>query len=127
MTEEAAAERLERYRDTWRKTPGVADLGAQLPDPARMERLWGSSDFLAQACLRDPALLARLHTSGLLGCADREHEMQAALAAALAGPALLRRGYEVLELDTGRERLLRSREIDENRVAVRAPLALARS
>ena len=85
MTEEAAAERLERYRDAWRKTPVVADLGAQLPDPARMEQLWVSSDFLAQACLRDPPLLARLHTSGLLDRAYREHEMQAALAAAVTG------------------------------------------
>ena len=85
MTEEAAAARLERYRDAWRNTPGVADLAAQLPDPARMEQLWGWSDYLAQVCLRDPPSLARLHTSGLLDRAYRAHEMQAALAAALSG------------------------------------------
>ena len=85
MTEEAAAARLERYRDAWRKTPGVADLASQLPDPARMEQLWGSSDYLAQVCLRDPPMLARLHTSGLLDRAYGADEMRAALAGALSG------------------------------------------
>ena len=85
MTEEAAAVRLERYRDAWRKTPGVADLAAELPDSARMEQLWGSSDYLAQVCLRDPPLLARLHTRGLLDRAYGANEMHAALTATLSG------------------------------------------
>ena len=34
MTEEAAATRLERYRNAWHELPGVVALHDSLPDPA---------------------------------------------------------------------------------------------
>ena len=83
MSEESAAARLERYRNAWRNTPGVADLAPSLPDSGRLEQLWAWSDFAAQACLRHPSLLAELHASGLLDRPCREPEMARALATML--------------------------------------------
>jgi glutamate-ammonia-ligase adenylyltransferase len=84
MTEESAATRLERYRNAWQETPGVVDLRDKLPDLSAMEQVWAGSDFIAQACLRDPQMLAKLHTDGLLGRTLADGEMAAALAARLA-------------------------------------------
>ncbi len=78
MSEEGAAARLDRYREAWRKAPGVADAG--FPDRQRMERVWAWSDYVARACVRDPALLAGLHADGLLDRCREQGEMAAALA-----------------------------------------------
>ena len=87
MSEESAALRLERYRDAWRSAPGVADSAPQLPPAERIEAVWAMSDFAAQVCLRNPQLLADLHTDGLLDRRYQGGELAAALAVALEGVA----------------------------------------
>ena len=85
MKEETAAQRLERYRNAWHDMPGVVDLQGRIPDAAACDLVWSGSDFAAQTCLRNPELLAELHTSGVLGRTLHEDEMAAGLAARLAG------------------------------------------
>ena len=80
MTEESAAARLERYREAWQQAPGVMDRETAFPDVGRMEQVWAWSDYVAKACLRDPQLLAGLHTEGLLDRCREPGEMAAALA-----------------------------------------------
>ena len=80
MTEESAAARLERYREAWQQAPGVTDRETAFPDVGRMEQVWAWSDYVAKACLRDPQLLAGLHTEGLLERCREQGEMAAALA-----------------------------------------------
>ena len=80
MTEESAAARLERYREAWQQVPGVMDRETAFPDVGRMEQVWAWSDYVAKACLRDPQLLAGLHTEGLLDRCREQGEMAAALA-----------------------------------------------
>lgn len=87
MTEEAAATRLERYRDAWREVPGVAEADGRYPPLDRLEPIWAASDFAAQLCLRQPELIAALHGEGLLERRYQGGELAAGLAAALAGVA----------------------------------------
>ena len=83
MTEETAAGRLERYRNAWRSAPGVVDSAAGFPDAGRMETVWQWSDYVAQACLREPQLPAGLHAAGLLDRQRAEGEMATELAGRL--------------------------------------------
>lgn len=83
MSEESAAQRLQRYRSAWRDTPGVADLASRLPTEQQIDAVWAFSDFAAHTCLRNPLLLADLHTTGLLESPYQGGDMAAALAAAL--------------------------------------------
>ena len=85
MNEETAAQRLERYRNAWHDMPGVVDLQDRIPDAAICDLVWSGSDFAAQTCLRNPELLAELHSSGVLDRALLADEMAARLAARLAG------------------------------------------
>ena len=82
MTEESAAVRLEHYREAWREALGVEN--SEFPDRQRMEQVWSWSDYVAQACLRDPQLLSDLHTDGLLDRCRANGEMADALATLLA-------------------------------------------
>ncbi len=85
MTEETAAQRLERYRNAWHDTPGVVDLQDRIPDRAACDLVWAGSDFAAQTCLRNPELLAELHTAGVLYRSLQGDEMARTLAALLDG------------------------------------------
>jgi len=85
MAEEAAATRLERYRNAWHDTPGVVDLQDIFPNTGVLDLVWGSSDFAAQTCLRNPDLLVKLAAGDLLERPLRGGEMAAALTAALQG------------------------------------------
>ncbi len=85
MTDETVAARLARYRETWRAAPSVDELADSLPPAAQREALWAQSDFAAQICLREPALLAELYRDGLLDRAYAGGEMADSLAQRLAG------------------------------------------
>ncbi len=91
MTEESAASRLERYRTAWLAATAAADPATgprgPFPDTAQIEQVWGLSDYVAQACLRNPGLLAELEADGLLERPYRGGEMAAALTATLEGVA----------------------------------------
>lgn len=56
---------------------------ASLPPQEVTEQVWRHSDFVAQACLREPSLLAELHGSGDLDRRYGPDELAAALAARL--------------------------------------------
>ena len=85
MTEESVAVRLERYRNAWCDAPGVVDSTGGFPDSERMESVWAWSDHVAQACLRNPGLLADLHAAGLLDRCYADGEMSASLVKRLEG------------------------------------------
>jgi glutamate-ammonia-ligase adenylyltransferase len=87
MTEEAAAQRLDRYRNAWRSAPGVVDSDLVFPDLARLEGIWCWSDFAAQLTIRAPETLAELHGEGLLERAYAGGEMAASLQRRLADVA----------------------------------------
>jgi len=66
MTDETAAARLARYRETWLASPLVATGENGVPDVARLEPLWRWSDFFATGCVRHPEVIAELCRSGVI-------------------------------------------------------------
>jgi glutamate-ammonia-ligase adenylyltransferase len=66
MTDETAAARLARYREAWLAASAVAAAGGALPDTAKLEPLWGWSDFFATGCIRHPEVIAELCRSGVI-------------------------------------------------------------
>ena len=87
MAEEAAASRLQRYREAWTRAVPALSPAAGLPPADEMERVWSGSDFAAGVCTRDPSLLAQTCDDGSLGRAYRDGELAARLAARLDGVA----------------------------------------
>jgi glutamate-ammonia-ligase adenylyltransferase len=79
MSEEAVASRLARYFNTWQELPDVVACDAAFPSVTEIETVWSASDFAAQLCLREPAVLRDLHAQGLLHRAYLGGEMAAAL------------------------------------------------
>lgn len=87
MSGEPAATRLQRYRDAWQDLPGVVGSSASFPDERLRDQVWAGSDFVAQACLRNPNMLADLHAAGVLERALGGGELAAELTAQLDGVA----------------------------------------
>jgi glutamate-ammonia-ligase adenylyltransferase len=79
----ALCERAERLMARWREAGGDA---AQLPTSAAAEaqQVFACSEFVAEAAIREPALLAELSVTGVLGRARAPGEI-AGFATALAG------------------------------------------
>jgi glutamate-ammonia-ligase adenylyltransferase len=82
----ASQQRLQRLWSDWAgrlQAQGLPQPGAELAE--RLQRVWDGSEFVAQACMADPALPGRLQAAGWLDQPLATGELAAALAEDLAG------------------------------------------